>query len=215
MTDYIHREIRSVVEPALKSIPVVVISGMRQTGKTTFIRNDPLFKGYSYLTLDDFPTLQTATSHPEGLIEAGDRIIIDEAQKAPELLTAIKKAVDRMRTPGMFILSGSANFSLLRGVAESLAGRAMYVTLHPLSRREIDATVRTTPYLVKLLTGSKLPSPGNGVPVTDRDVLTGGIRKRHQARGHCAVLDCVADEFTDENRTRTAVALAAADFGAL
>lgn len=175
MTPYLHREIRSVVEPALQSMPVVVITGMRQTGKTTFLQNDPLFKGYSYLTLDDFPTLQTATAQPEALIETGDKVIIDEAQKAPELLTAVKRAVDRKRTPGRFVLSGSANFSLLKAMAESLAGRAIYLALHPFTRREISGTIRPEPFLVNILNGTKGPPQGIGVPIEDEDVLLGGM----------------------------------------
>src|SRR3972149_5563732 len=118
-------------------MPVVVVTGMRQTGKTTFLQHDPLFKGFRYVSLDDFAVLQTAISDPAALLSPSQPVCIDEAQKAPELLTAVKREVDRDRRPGMIVLSGSSNFALLKGVSESLAGRAAYFTLQPFSRRAL------------------------------------------------------------------------------
>ncbi len=175
MTSYIQRETRSVVGRALKAMPVVIITGMRQTGKTTFLQNDPLFKNFRYLSLDDFATLQTALSQPESLLESGDRLCIDEAQKAPELLNAVKKAVDRNRTAGRFVLSGSANFALLKGMSESLAGRAIYITLQPFSRREIHGAIQQEPFLIKVLTGKNVPSISRGTSVGTADILRGGM----------------------------------------
>lgn len=175
MTAYLDREIRIAVTHAMKSMPAVVITGMRQTGKTTFLQNDPIFKAHRYFSLNDFATLQTALSQPEALFDYGDRVCIDEAQKAPGLLTAVKKAVDRKRIAGKFVLSGSANFSLLKGMSESLAGRAVYLTLQPFSRREASGAIRDVPLLVRLLTGK------NGVPfskagsVDTVDILRGGM----------------------------------------
>jgi len=175
MTTYIQRELRDHAGQALKTLPVVVITGMRQTGKTTFLQHDPLFKDYHRVTLDDFGTLQTALSRPDALLATGERLCIDEAQKAPELLTAVKKAVDRNRAPGMFVLSGSANFSLLKGISESLAGRATYLTLHPFSRRELKGKYQEEPLLVTLLTGNADPPLGRGVAVDVSELLRGGM----------------------------------------
>ncbi len=174
MTGYLQREIHTTVGQALKSIPVVVITGMRQTGKTTFLQNDPLFKRYRYVSLDDFATLQTAVSQPEALVNSGDPLCIDEAQKAPELLTAVKRAVDRQRKAGRFVLTGSANFSLLKGMSETLAGRAVYFTLGPLSRREIQGTTYG-PFLVKLLRDQKSPAMETARALPPWEIVRGGM----------------------------------------
>ncbi len=156
-------------------MPVVVVTGMRQTGKTTFLQSDPLFKNYLYLTLDDFATLQTARTQPEALIKSGDRFIIDEVQKAPELLTAIKRAVDQRRSSGQFILSGSANFSLLKGLSESLAGRAVYLTLEPFSQREINTRIDDQPFLVELITGKNTIELSKCSAIDSDKILLGGM----------------------------------------
>ncbi len=175
MTKYIQRELAGITKEALKSVPVVVITGMRQTGKTTFLQNDPLFKRYQYMSLDDFATLQTALSQPETLLASENPICIDEAQKAPELLTMVKKAVDANRKAGRFVLSGSANFALLKGMSESLAGRALYLTLHPFSRRELLKRIHNEPYLVKLLTKTNNNLNIVSKPIGAVDILRGGM----------------------------------------
>ncbi len=175
MTPYIPREIHTAVAPALNTMPVVAITGMRQTGKTTFLQNDPLFKGYQYISLDDFAMLQTALSQPESLLSTADRLCIDEAQKAPDLLTAVKRVVDRDRTPGRFILSGSANFALLKSISESLAGRAIYFSLQPFSRRETKAGLNKVPFLVSLFAGDVEPATGAGTTISTAEILRGGM----------------------------------------
>ncbi len=175
MTPYISREIHSAVLSALKVMPVVVITGMRQTGKTTFVKNDPLFKGYRYITLDDFATLQTALSQPESLLQMDDRLCIDEAQKAPVLLTALKRAVDHDRRPGRFVLSGSANFALLRGISESLAGRAVYLTLQPFSLRETHQEITREPFLVNVFTDEIKSTDESAQALGVTDILRGGM----------------------------------------
>ncbi len=140
MTSYRSREIGGIVDDALEAMPVAVLTGMRQTGKTTFLTHHPSLSERRYVSLDDFASLEAARRDPEGFIAGNRPLTIDEAQRCPELLTAIKIAVDDDRTAGRFLLSGSANFSLLRQVSESLAGRAVYLTLGPLSWREINET---------------------------------------------------------------------------
>jgi predicted AAA+ superfamily ATPase len=129
------RENSRVLLEAVGNMPVVVLSGMRQTGKSTLLQNLPEFAKRRYLTFDDFNTLEAARRDPEGLLAGDEPVTIDEAQKFPDILPVIKRQVDRKRKTGQFILSGSANFLLLRNIAESLAGRAVYLTLHPFSRR--------------------------------------------------------------------------------
>jgi uncharacterized protein len=183
MTPYIPREFHDMVRRALSSLPVVVITGMRQTGKTTFLQNDPLLKRHAYFTLDDFATLSTARSEPEALLAAHEHVCIDEAQKAPQLLTAVKRAVDRSRKPGRIVLSGSANFSLLQGVSESLAGRAVYLALQPFSRREIQRTTERSPFLIELLLQQTEPKVRASTPIRPAEILLGGMPPLHTTPG--------------------------------
>jgi predicted AAA+ superfamily ATPase len=89
-----------------------------------------------YATLDDLDVLDAARRDPEVLVGVPGPVTLDEVQREPELLRAVKRAIDRDRTPGRFLLTGSANLLLMRQVSESLAGRASYLTLWPMTRRE-------------------------------------------------------------------------------
>ncbi len=123
---------------ALKDTPVVMVNGPRQCGKTTLVRQFTS-TGHVYITLDDDTVLAAARSDPSGFVRQLDYAIIDEVQRAPELLRAIKKAVDDDRRPGRFLLTGSANILTLPTVSESLAGRMEIVQLLPLSLTEINS----------------------------------------------------------------------------
>ncbi|MGH7844822.1 MAG: ATP-binding protein [Candidatus Binatia bacterium] len=175
MTGYKPRAIARLVADSLAEMPVVVITGLRQSGKSTFLQNEKALASRRYITLDDFAQLAAARNDPEGLIRSDEPLTIDEAQKCPELLTAIKREVDRSRRPGRFLLSGSANFSLLRGVTESLAGRALYFTLHPFSRRELLGQTRKVPFLKKTFDDGTPPRYSATGNVTLNDVLLGGL----------------------------------------
>jgi uncharacterized protein len=126
------------VERSLAAMPVVVVMGARQTGKSTLARTLPDAGGRPYVTLDDFDARAQAQTDPQALVRRAPRLTIDEVQREPELVLAIKRAVDEAhpRQPGRFLLTGSANLLLMRRVSETLAGRAAYVTLWPLTRRE-------------------------------------------------------------------------------
>ncbi len=117
--------------------PVVIVTGARQTGKTTLVQSALAERDYDYLTLDDPDLLEQARAAPDELILRGPRLIIDEVQRSPDLLGAIKRAVDERREAGTFILTGSANLLLLHRVSETLAGRAVYLTLWPFTRLEL------------------------------------------------------------------------------
>jgi len=110
-------------------------TGARQTGKSTLA--EQLVAGErSYRTLDDFDVLAAARRDPEALVGGHEPITLDEVQREPSLLSAVKRAIDRDRKAGRFLLTGSANLLLMRQVSESLAGRASYLTLWPFTRRE-------------------------------------------------------------------------------
>jgi len=133
------RLIETRVAEALADTPVVLLAGPRQAGKTTLVRKIA-DQGLRYLTLDDELTLLAAREDPVGMIRGLDRAVIDEVQRAPQLLLAIKKAVDEDRRPGRFLLTGSANLLALPTVADSLAGRMETLTLLPLSQNEIHGS---------------------------------------------------------------------------
>lgn len=175
MTEYVKRDIASVIPAALHDMPVTVITGMRQTGKSTFLQNNAKLKNRRYVTLDDFAQLESATSDPDGFVRSDEPLTIDEVQKCPELLTAIKRVVDKKRRPGQFVLSGSANLSMLKGISESLAGRAVYFTLHPFSRREIAGATGETPYLKRFFTKQELYKNGLRDTIKTEDILQGGM----------------------------------------
>ncbi|MBN8493390.1 MAG: ATP-binding protein [Burkholderiales bacterium] len=120
---------------ALRDTPVVCLLGPRQCGKTTLART--LEPDYAYLSLDDEATLAFARSDPTGFVLAlPDKAVLDEVQRVPELLRAIKLSVDGNRKPGRFVLTGSANLLLLPNLGDSLAGRMEVLYLQPLSAAE-------------------------------------------------------------------------------
>lgn len=130
------RAVQAPLEHATRVMPVVIVTGARQTGKSTLVRELTTDRRV-YLTLDDLDVLDQAKHAPEDLVSRGVRMTLDEVQRAPELLLAVKRAVDRSkRQKGRYLLTGSANLLLLRTVSETLAGRASYLTLWPMSRRE-------------------------------------------------------------------------------
>jgi len=133
---YRKRALQDAVENALRAHPVVVVSGARQTGKTTLVRNLPSSGKRVFETLDDLDVLEVASKRPEELLARGRRLTVDEVQRVPGLLLAIKRDVDRRRQNGRFLLTGSANLMLMRQVADSLAGRAVYMLLSPFTAGE-------------------------------------------------------------------------------
>lgn len=134
------RHIASLLADALSDTPVVLINGARQSGKSTLVQSlaDPAGAARQYLTLDDAVVLNAAKSDPAGFINGlQGAATLDEVQRVPELFLAIKAAVDRQRTPGQFLLTGSADVLLLPGIADSLAGRMEVLSLWPLSSAEL------------------------------------------------------------------------------
>ena len=121
---------------SLADTPVVLLNGPRQSGKTTLVRQFAS-EQRPYLTLDDATTCAAAREDPQGFIRRLDGAVIDEVQRVPELLLAIKLAVDDRRRPGRFLLTGSADVMALPRVADSLAGRLEVLSLLPLAGCEL------------------------------------------------------------------------------
>ncbi|MGY4532710.1 putative AAA+ superfamily ATPase [Pseudomonas sp. TE3786] len=130
------RNIRQNMLEALDESPAVLINGARQTGKSTLVRT--LKQDFRYFTFDDPAVLAAAQTDPAGFIGALEApVCLDEVQRAPGIFLAIKAEVDKDRTPGRFLLTGSANALLLPQIADSLAGRMDALTLWPLAQSEI------------------------------------------------------------------------------
>lgn len=135
------RLLTASVTRVARTMPVVVVTGARQTGKSTLVRE--LLPGRRrYYSLDDLDVRAQAERSPDELVERAERLVLDEVQRVPDLLLAVKRAVDEHRRPGRYVLTGSANLLLMQRVSESLAGRAIYLTLWPLTHREIQGLGR-------------------------------------------------------------------------
>jgi predicted AAA+ superfamily ATPase len=135
------RHIEEEVEAHLRILPVVLLTGARQTGKTTLARAIAKRRGWAFATLDDALTLSSAQRDPAGwLLSLPKPVVIDEVQRVPDLFLAIKYDVDTQRIPGRFLLTGSANPLLLPRLGDSLAGRMGIIFMLPLSQGELRGT---------------------------------------------------------------------------
>lgn len=135
----IRRNVEPIVRDTLRDTPVAVIQGARQTGKSTLAAMVSKDLNCRSVTLDSETTLAAAKENPYEFVSQYREglLIIDEVQKCPELLNAIKLSVDEDRKPGRFLITGSANILHLKGANESLAGRAETIVLEPFSVGEI------------------------------------------------------------------------------
>lgn len=164
---YIDRLLRGALEEALADTPVVCLLGARQAGKSTLA--EMLTPDRHYITLDDQNFLQAATSDPAGFVaQLPGFVTIDEVQRVPELLLAIKRRVDVDRRPGQFLLTGSANLLQLPRLADSLAGRMESLFLHPFSEAEKEGAAGQ--FLQRLLNG-ELEEPLRGKKDMKRSTL--------------------------------------------
>jgi len=149
----IRRHIEEAVQQALADTPLVLLNGARQTGKTTLAQALAENTGAPYFALDDAATRALAAGDPAGFIRnLTGLVVIDEIQKAPDLFPAIKLAVDKDRTPGRFLLAGSANVRTLPRLSESLAGRMEVIPLYPFSAGELAG--RSEGFVKRLFDGS-------------------------------------------------------------
>src|SRR5205823_2519388 len=137
MRSMLPRHLATPIERSLRAFPVVMLLGARQTGKSTLVESLGATRKMRVLTLDDRATLDAAQTDPDGLLAGLDGpAVIDEVQRAPSLLQALKPIVDRDRRPGRFLLTGSAHLATMSRVAETLAGRAAVHELAPFSWAE-------------------------------------------------------------------------------
>jgi predicted AAA+ superfamily ATPase len=138
---------------ALADTPAVLIHGPRQSGKTTLARTVGEPRGYRYVSFDEETAIAAAKNDPVGFVRSlPPRTILDEVQRVPEIFTSLKVAIDRRRTAGRFILTGSANVLLVPTLADSLAGRMAILRLHPLAQCEIEG--RRSRFLETLFRGA-------------------------------------------------------------
>lgn len=170
------RMLEGSIRAALGDTPVVMVVGARQTGKSTLAKALVEHRGASYFTFDEPRFLAAARADPMQFIEdLGDRAVLDEVQRVPNIFLPIKASVDRDRRPGRFLLTGSANPLFVPEVAEALAGRMEILTLWPFSQAELEES--EGPNLTELLFSSsnpKKPLPMDRKGLADR-IVRGGF----------------------------------------
>ena len=133
----IKRHMEGVLKKAAKQFPVIFLTGPRQSGKTTLVKS--VFKKHKYVSLEDTDERRFALEDPRGFLARFTvSVILDEVQRAPDILSHIQTIVDEDKKPGRFILTGSQQFLLLQGISQSLAGRVALLELLPLSLAEIE-----------------------------------------------------------------------------
>lgn len=133
----IKRHLENKLQSAAKQYPVVLLTGPRQSGKTTLVR--AVFRNHQYVSLEDPDHRAFATEDPRGFLGQfqGDAVL-DEAQRVPDLFSYIQGLVDQADRPGQFILTGSQNFLLMERISQSLAGRSAVLHLLPFTRSELQ-----------------------------------------------------------------------------
>jgi uncharacterized protein len=178
MTDR-RRALEPVLRRSLDHFRVVAVVGPRQVGKSTLVRTLP---GRHYVTLDDLGALGAAMADPRGFVERLPLpATIDEVQRAPALLLAIKEVVDQEKRPGSFVLTGSSRIDTLRGIRETLAGRIALLRLRPMTHLELAGTPDADP-IGRLFAfddvkaaASSFARLGEGLAVRPQDLLAGGF----------------------------------------
>ena len=129
------RHLTPALRRAAERYPVVTVTGPRQSGKTTLVR--AVFPGYRYASLEAPDVRARAIADPRGFLAQGERMILDEIQRAPELLSYVQGLVDEDGRPGRFIVTGSQNILLMKSVSQTLAGRTALLLLLPFSLAEL------------------------------------------------------------------------------
>jgi len=134
----VERKLAKKIEELARKYPVISITGPRQSGKTTLSKT--LFSNYKYLNLENIDLFNAAKNDPRAFLElgSGNKLIVDEVQKYPDLLSYIQVEVDEMKIPGQFVITGSEQFSLTQSITQSLAGRVGNFTLLPFSLEELN-----------------------------------------------------------------------------
>lgn len=170
---FIPRKIADLAEETLQDTPVLIVSGARQVGKTTLLKSLLESRPHRFVNLDEKAVREAAIADPEGFVEQfpDGTFAIDEIQRVPQLVLAIKSALEKARRPGRFAATGSANLANLKGVEESLAGRAEAVRLWGFSRGELDGGVADFAALAWRLGEGKAAPPSNLPSYTRRQYI--------------------------------------------
>ncbi|MFM7142076.1 MAG: ATP-binding protein [Alphaproteobacteria bacterium] len=168
------RHLAPRLREALADTPAVLVHGPRQSGKTTLAREVGRRRGYAYLAFDDDGLVEAVRQDPVGFVSRlPARTILDEVQRVPEIFTSLKAAIDERRTPGRFVLTGSANVLLAPTLSDSLAGRLGLLRLHPLSQCELAR--RPAGFVDSLFGGEFASSPGRRLgPQLAERIVAGG-----------------------------------------
>ena len=140
---YVRRVLEETVKRYLRSFPIVGVTGPRQSGKSTMLK-ELLADSYEYVTFDDFQNVNLFNDDPARFMRIhSDRVIFDEVQKVPQIFNSLKTVVDEKRARyGRFVITGSSQFSFMKGVSETLAGRIGILTLLPFQYSEIPSSLR-------------------------------------------------------------------------
>ena len=158
---YIPRNAESRLQHFASGYPVVVVTGPRQSGKSTLVRH--AFPDHHYVSLEDLDQREFAETDPRGFLnQFSGSAILDEAQRCPALFSYLQTRVDERQQPGEFILTGSQQFGLLSGITQSLAGRAALLTLLPMTYGELQRSGKIGKNLDKILFDGAFP------PIFDR-----------------------------------------------
>ncbi|PWS32962.1 ATP-binding protein [Pedobacter paludis] len=133
---FVNRQIESIIKSQQSKFPILAVTGPRQSGKTTMLKE--LFKDYRYVSLENPDIRSFASDDPHGFLnEYAEKVILDEVQRVPELFSYIQTKVDESKIMGQYILSGSQNFHLLNSITQTLAGRVALFKLLPLDFEEL------------------------------------------------------------------------------
>ena len=176
----LRRHLTEALRDAATSYPVVTLTGPRQSGKTTLVQ--ALFADHRYLSLEAPDIRARAIEDPRTLLAQGDRLVLDEVQRAPELLSYIQGLVDADPQPGRFILTGSQNLLLMEAVSQTLAGRTAFLRLYPLSLAELSEREPLDP-----LNLDRAGAAASAKPSTPQDALGHagrGLLSAHPRPGH-------------------------------
>lgn len=176
----IPRHIAPALISAAATSPVVTLTGPRQSGKTTLLR--ATFPDHRYQSLEAPDTRAWARSDPRGFLAQADRMVLDEVQRVPDLLSYIQVLVDDDPAPGRFALSGSLNLLLLESVSQTLAGRTARLTLHPLSMAELRGQEPLDPETLDRA-GRRPTTPPTAKPSELWETLVRGFYPAIHARG--------------------------------